>query len=519
MSSSAIAVVDALPPLSPEIWSNICSFMPKPGLSNLRLTSRQMSHIALPHLFRSIRLEGFGGSAKRVIEIAKSPKLRGLVRDLTIDSWVGGHFDYNANEDYRLPKRFMNALPYVRCFGNVTAIHLRFNEYCGNDDRSSWATAIEETWPFRYRIIDTVCHCITGMWTQERQECIDSEAGLDYNPQYPEDDLGVPLEHVMPLKQLTISNLADYSDPLIFQSEAWEELLSLASLVDLRLFVTSEVEEASPESAVYFKEKYEFFEDLPNSWLSRPIADNLRVLSLFYCDYWGWFPTLNFRLIGRDGSPFPQLKVLALGNYVFSHDWEIDWFASVGSKNGSGGLEELYLDDCPILTRARQRGPLSRSDPGYPKVTTVMEVDRGQEMYEFSLRWHSILSRWAELMKGLKVFRIGHGAWSLNEARRLEEDGSDDDYEYNANAEHRFSHNAHRTFDGDGIEMTEESRMLYTEYDIGIGPTPWFRADHYHAGEAESPSVTEETRVKDEGAYEVLLAAINARRQGARREL
>ncbi|KAJ4309833.1 hypothetical protein N0V84_011286 [Fusarium piperis] len=490
--SSFAASDGVLPPLSPEIWSNICSFLLKPTLSNLRLTSRQMDHIALPHLFRNLRLEGFDGSAERVINIAKSPKLRGLIRDLSIDPWVGNDFQYNANEDYELPKEFMDALPYVRCFEKVTAMHLRFSEFC-------------------------------GMWTKERQEEIDDNAGLEYDPQYPEDDLGVPLDHVMPLTQLTISNLADYSDPFIIKSEAWKKLLSLKSLIDLKLFIATESEEASPESAVYFEEKYEFFEDLPSSWLSSPIADNLRVLSLFYRDYWGWFPKFDFRLIGQDGSPFPQLKVLALGNYVFSHDWQIDWFASVGSKNGSGGLEELYLDDCPILTRARQLGPLSSSDPGYPRTRTVMQPGQWHpEMYEFSLRWHQVLSRWKESMKALKVFRIGHGAWnspSPKDAQMLHEDAGDDGYGINGSTYHRISYNVHRTFGGDGINVTKDTRMMYIEFDIGTGPSPWLEGGGYYAGDAELPSVTEETRAKDDGAYEALFAAINARRQDARGEL
>ncbi|KAJ4199042.1 hypothetical protein NW767_008625 [Fusarium falciforme] len=512
-----------LPPLLPEIWSHICSFMLKPSLSNLSLTSRQMNHIALPHLFRSLRLEGFGGSAECVINIAKSPKLRGLVRELTIDSWVGSGFEYNANEDYEIPTDFMDALPYIRCFGKVTTMHLRFNEFCGDHDRTYWATEIEETWSFRYRIIDTVCHCISGMWTKERQERIDNRAGLEYDPEYPEDDLGVPLEHVLPLKELTISNLADYADPSIARSKAWKKVLSLDSLVNLKLFIATETESASPESAVYFEEKYEFFGDLPNSWLSSPIADNLRVLSLFYCDYWGWFPKFDFRLVGQDGSPFPQLKVLALGNYVFSHDWQIDWFASIGSKNGSGGLEELYLDDCPILTRARQMGPLSRSDPGYPRAGTVLQAgSRRPDMFEFSLRWHQVLSRWTESMKALKVFRMGHGAWhspAPEDAKMFREDTDDDGYGMDASTYHRISYNVHRSFGGDGISVTEESRMQYTEYDIGTGPSPWLEGGRYYAGDAESPAVTEETRSKDEGAYEALFAAVSARQQDARGDL
>lgn len=67
----------------------------------------------------------------------------------------------------------------------------------------------------------------------------------------------------------------------------------------------------------------------------------------------------------------PQLKVLTLGQYVFTDERKTDWIAIIGESNASGGLEELYMDDCPILFKAHQHSPLT-SD-GYPDPRAVLK--------------------------------------------------------------------------------------------------------------------------------------------------
>ena len=79
-------------------------------------------------------------------------------------------------------------------------------------------------------------------------------------------------------------------------------------------------------------------------------------------------PTTLFdpRLIGED-SPIPQLEALAFGNYVFSHEWQIEWFTKIGKENGNGGLEELYLDDFPIFLRGPPIWPIRCREPWVPR--------------------------------------------------------------------------------------------------------------------------------------------------------
>jgi hypothetical protein len=99
----------------------------------------------------------------------------------------------------------------------------------------------------------------------------------------------------------------------------------------------------------------------------------------------------------RSGQPFRvalrKRPIEPILNHVFSHDWQIDWFASIVQKNGSGGLEELYSDDYPVLFKARQASSLDSSDPGYPVVSTVMD-EGSTKMHGYTMRRHGVLSQW-----------------------------------------------------------------------------------------------------------------------------
>lgn len=75
--------------LSPELWDIICSHLRKPSLLRMRLASCRVNLYAQRRVFCSLRLEAYGGSARRLMHIAKSPKLRELVRELVVDTWVG----------------------------------------------------------------------------------------------------------------------------------------------------------------------------------------------------------------------------------------------------------------------------------------------------------------------------------------------------------------------------------------------------------------------------------------------
>ncbi|KAF4343801.1 hypothetical protein FBEOM_2235 [Fusarium beomiforme] len=526
-------------PLPLEIISLICFYASKLDQLRLRLASRQLCQAATPHALKSLYLRAYGRSSENFKNIARSTTLRTFVKEVSIDTWIGPVYEHHANGSYDVPQDFLNTLPYLQYYQNITRSHMRFSEYCGYnrfDDRATW-TDIEASWPFRYKILDTVSHCITGMWTKAKQIQIDQKVKGDrvlkhLVPDYNDDFPDLPTGHVMKIKEFTVSNLADYNDPNLLQSKAWGQLLHLPTLVGLKLLVTKE--HYSPEYRhVICEEKYDFFQTLPSTYLTPSLASKLQVLSLFYIDFWGWFPRIDLAQVG----PMPQLRILALGHYVFTHKTQTDWIASLGTGNRSGGLEELYLDDCPILYEADQYGPLTAD--GYPVPRTVIEGfqqhGHRSSTTTYGMRWHHVLTEWKRSMKGLKRFVMGHGNWQnanlVTKATKEREEYAHLSYD---ERERRFIYNSHRYFacpepqeshiktevvpadkylHGAGLLQRRAARMQYIYYSVGLCPSQW---DHpYHLcsrfAKEEGWAPEDETVALDDAAYELFMEAIRDR--------
>ncbi|SCV38945.1 uncharacterized protein FFB14_07050 [Fusarium fujikuroi] len=156
-------------PLPPEIVTLICSTLPKPDLLRLRLVTHRLHDAATPFAFRTFYLRAYGTAATNFSSIATSARLRNYVKEVTIDTNIGQDYEYASNESYEFPIGFFNAIPSLRYFYKLTKLHLRSSKYCGNNKREfEWAW-IEEDWPFRWRILDTISHCMVGLWTRTKQ--------------------------------------------------------------------------------------------------------------------------------------------------------------------------------------------------------------------------------------------------------------------------------------------------------------------------------------------------------------
>ncbi|CAG9983670.1 unnamed protein product [Clonostachys byssicola] len=432
--------------IPPEVFNEIFSHLPQNALLAFRALDHRLGALATAHAFRHVHLGAREdkGDHELLINVARSENLRHLIREITCDTWVGLNFRYNAHASYPLPSEFLNALPYLRFFRNLSTLHVVFSSFCGHTFFDPYES-IEETTDFRYRVLDTVFRSVAGTWSAEQQAATDQTLQeMCYQMKYfePVYDQIVPdvsdddIASRIPLKTLTISNLGDYNDERLTNSDAFKSVLESKELVDLKLQITTQAYDPAPEEELYLCDKYDFFAALPSTWLSPTVAGNLNTMSLYCRDYWGWNPKMDFRAV-RPGlgvdSGFPNLKVLALGRYVFSHEWQVDWIASLGRQNGRGGLEELYLDNCPIMYHAYHLKPLDESttvigkdkngdgivvsNEGYHRRDVLAHrppTQRGggrtHDKREFPLRWHTILSQWNESMNGLRVFKMGCGA-------------------------------------------------------------------------------------------------------------
>ncbi|PTB36101.1 hypothetical protein M441DRAFT_62130 [Trichoderma asperellum CBS 433.97] len=516
------------PLLTEDVLATIISMVPRGTLLNFRLVNRSLSALATKRAFRHICLFA-AEEGTRFVDIARSEALRSCVREITCDTKLAeDDYTYHSNGDFAFPWRFMAALPFVRYFERLEVLNLNFNEYCGpenNDEDLLDGILIEESPDIRFRILDTIFHCLEGTWSAENQREVDEELDLsddrdildiEDDPEvafYKDDHQGfaAPIHDPPSSVCLTISNLGDFDDPRLTKSDTFRRVIA-SQISELKILFTVQTDEASPESTIYRPEKYDLMKNLPHTWLMPSLAMNLTVLSLYCRDYWGWIPRMDFRCVNPGsgpGSGFPNLRVLALGNYVFTHEWQVDWIASLGLQNGRGGLEELYLDDSPILYKARMVQPMnsgesevtnlvtgeviSISDELYPLPEVVMGGTYNPEIIYFPLRWDYVLGRWRDLMKGLRVFRMGHGAWWQHYCfdRAIESDewiqSSDrrDFISYDCPAfrwyncpvvdqeSDEYYEGCELFREGEGLQLAREYQCQYIEYDIGTGPTQW----------------------------------------------
>ncbi|KAM0811316.1 hypothetical protein AB5N19_11672 [Seiridium cardinale] len=562
--------------LPEDAYHQIFSQLPQQTLRSCRLLNKQVGAIATYHAFKHLRLEA-ANDVHNFVNVAKSPVLRHLVRELTIDTWMGPDFSYHANSTFRPPRDFFRAMAYIRFLPDLKTLNVRFNKRCGADSRDNWT--MEETYDFRYLVLDILFRTLAGEWPQAHRP-LREENFVSFNPGDrgtlpPIPTEGIPLldnepQEEISIHTLTVSNLADFDDKRLTGSSAFKKVISSKTLTSLKLFVTTETNSSSPEVAIAYPEKYDFCQNLPGTWLSPAVAQNLRVLSLFFHDYWGWNPKFDFRAVnpGKSAtSGLPKLRVLALGNYVFSHEWQVEWIASlVGHQNGRGGLEELYLDDCPIMWQARTLQPLDESmttyetqdgdvvehsNAGYP-VKSVMTGGNSlwnPVKFSYHMRWNHVLQYWKDNMIALKVFKMGHGAWdsdaitlrmtssfeipatlwaqtqdpdqlekiARHEYMRRRQRCTDTlhvDYDCRSPPpEHAYKFSYHPDYIfGVGLAHRREHLLQYVHFDLDLGPTPWIdRDDAREKIHEEGLAAYDAARTSDEESYDRLMSAVRQR--------
>jgi hypothetical protein len=132
------------------------------------------------------------------------------------------------------------------------------------------------------------------------------------------------------------------------------------------------------------------------------------------------------------------VTVLALGGYVFSHQEQVDWVASLN-------LRKLYLDRCRVLFEARCATPwevLKKGNLRYPSIDYLKRVSTTEtsgyntwnrldesnpdlsQTLQFPLRWHDILNHWSVSLKKLTTFEMGLGRWNHSGRDSVEDQNS-----------------------------------------------------------------------------------------------
>lgn len=368
--------------LHEDVLRQILSFLPLSTLLSCRLTDRAFGRLATAVAFKHVRLDTFNDTLP-FIRISRSAELRSVVREVTIDageSWWA--LPDGSDNSLYLSRyaQFLIALPRLRCFSHTRVLYIRFKTdsrifyYPSPPDDPSQPQPRDQA-----RLLSAILKCLTGTWTEQEQRDWESHWQIDHLRRqwkvfdlfesYPAAKFSQP---AISLSALTIQNLHEILQDDFYTSTAFQSLFCAHPPSILKLFIDPDRrfarrgnsdEERDFDDYVFQPKFYNFCELVPSTWLCPPLAANLQVLSLCCRNYFGWVPKLDLRMVNpghASSSGLPNLRVLTLKGYVFSHQWQVDWVASLGQDNGRGGLQELNLDGCPIMWRAMTLSPMDK---------------------------------------------------------------------------------------------------------------------------------------------------------------
>ncbi|KAJ5464218.1 hypothetical protein N7475_007353 [Penicillium sp. IBT 31633x] len=347
---------------SPELLGIIASHSDITTLKTLRLTSHTLCFFATKYLFSEVSLYTEDESCQAFESILTHPQLSDKVYKVRLNTV---EVDYDSDtevEELEPPPKWEKLLTKLPSLSNLESVVLRFDKNCAK----------------------------SGDWIEPAQSDEYRETIIQW--------LGIGLGSLRrPLKELGIQNQQNVT-PI---SEEVEEVLN--ALKSLRLNVVHELEPACPENEIYKEELHKFYETiLPSVWLE-PTMGSLQKLSLYSSFYWGFWPKLSL-----DGVHFPNLQSLALGNFSFFKDEQLDWILSHST------LEELYLDDCPILLEARildNENDLSESPIPKSELEFRKNEDRSDSWhYNYPSRWSNYFASIEAGLPHLRHFAFGHNA-------------------------------------------------------------------------------------------------------------
>lgn len=184
----------------------------------------------------------------------------------------------------------------------------------------------------------------------------------------------------------------------------------------------------------------------------------LEHLTLYHDRPFGFYPKLELSDIH-----FPRLKSLALGNYSFFHDDQINWILSHAST-----LRELYLDRCSILY-------LMKSDYEEDKKSYHPSAVDGKwdpveiagtrhSIHTYPGQWNEYFTLFRTRLPQLRHFRFGESVWGDPEELPLLP------FEKEQDIEIALLDNRYMVFDGrSGYMMVDNAAWLDGLIEVLIG--------------------------------------------------
>ena len=252
-------------------------------------------------------------------------------------------------EEYRMaldpPRALCRALSNIKSCVNLQTLNLNFAADCGAPDSDLWEGP--ETYFFRSEVMSALFSAFNTK-------------------------TDLPKFH-----QLRIKNFQDVLPAHIGQDVATTNLLGKLDSLSLR--IASETHDAAPELEEEMEAFHSFFNTHLKAQILLPVASHLKELKLYTIHLiWGVFPASNFQDIH-----FPLLEKLALGNYAFGYEHQIEWITSHKAT-----LQTLVLDNCEITI----------DDKNHDEDYRIQWSNDG--------RWHKVFNKFQSELTELRHFAI-----------------------------------------------------------------------------------------------------------------
>ncbi|KAM0717023.1 hypothetical protein Q7P37_006875 [Cladosporium fusiforme] len=369
------------------------------NLRALRLTCKDLSHLATTRLFSHVYLLPTKESARKARSILEDQRLNPLVcaisvkasldPDIDNDDMPEPSWECEDEDDPEWDSDEDNEEHAIDTTGEVSATFKRLLDNIGLFSNLSCAEIIYDhqvTGPSRGYLL------FAGRHVRESTEYRDTFLRKIMHA------LNHPDHPATKMHTLSIVNLQDLVNADIATSQDFKVVLSRLKTLDL--CIASELYTAAPEHEIDIDERHGFYSrDLRKFWL-QPLQEfgQLTKLKIYGSVPWGYRPKCDLR-----GLHFAKLTSLCLGHMTFTHDWQLDWILSHGDT-----LRSLTLDNCPIIPDARLSYKLDKE--GYP---IVGHLDRSS--WAYSSRWHTYFQRLCTQLPRLRHFTIGYGAWNYSE--------------------------------------------------------------------------------------------------------
>jgi hypothetical protein len=322
-------------------------------LRALRLVDKAISTIASELLFHTVNLLPTDESAAKFLNILEDNTLNSFVRRTIFNTSLNPEDDTHNESESEVSELFRDSINSVSRFPNVREVVLKFSRECMSDHMYF---TVAEGEKFRAAVLKIFFGAVR------------SAAKVD---------------------TLTIKNIHDATGGAIYETEDFKVVCS--RLKKLNIQVATEYDSAAPENSLGLAVDNDFFAVLATFWLE-PIREQLTHVTIYSAEcLWGIYPRFDCDV------HFPKLKSLSLGNYTIAHNAQIKWILEHGDT-----LEELLLDDCPIIIAMRMEEEMAVSIANFDDDCYFKLVD---------LRWHHVFPQFQSGLPHLKHFSIGHGDW------------------------------------------------------------------------------------------------------------